>query len=83
MNNLNEEYDFDVNIYDTIRKNIKIYRNREGLTSEQLSEKIGLSHEFIRHIESEKIGKNFSVDTLYKISVVLNVSLDKLVQKRR
>ena len=42
---------------------------------------VGLSHDFIRQIESEKVGNNFSVDTFYKIAVALDVGLDKLVKK--
>jgi len=68
-------------IYDTIRRNIKKYRNERGLTSAQLAEKVNLSHDFIRQIESEKIRYNFSVETFYKIAVALDVELDKLVKK--
>jgi transcriptional regulator with XRE-family HTH domain len=70
----------DYNIYDTIRRNIKKYRKEKGLTSAQLAEMVGLSHDFIRQIESEKTRYNFSVETLYKISVALDVSLDKFVE---
>lgn len=82
--NLNEKYsplNFDENIYNTIRKNIKKYRKERGLTSAQLAEMVDLSHDFIRQIESEKVGYNFSVETFYKISVALEVSLDKLIEK--
>lgn len=75
------ELKFDNDIYDTIRKNIKKYRNQKGLTSAKLAELVDLSHEFIRQIESEKIAYNFSVDTFYKISVALDVRLDDLIQK--
>lgn len=68
-------------IYDTIRRNIKKYRNERGLTSAQLAQKVNLSHDFIRQIESEKIRYNFSVETFYKIAVALDVELDKLVKK--
>lgn len=50
------------------------------MTSAQLAEMVGLSHDFIRQIESEKTRYNFSVETFYKISVALGVSLDKLVE---
>ena len=70
----------DYTIYDTIRRNIKKYRKEKGLTSAQLAEMVGLSHDFIRQIESEKTRYNFSVETLYKISVALDVSLDKFVE---
>lgn len=68
-------------IYDVIRRNIKKYRKEKGLTSAQLAEMVGLSHDFIRQIESEKTRYNFSVETLYKISVALGVGLDKLAEK--
>ncbi len=72
---------FDTDIYNTIRKNIKKYRKLKGMTTEELSELVGLSHEFIRQIESEKVAYNFSVETFYRISVALGVTLDMLVQK--
>lgn len=75
-----KELNFDKEIYNTIRKNIKKYRNERGMTSAQLAELVDLSHDFIRQIESEKTAYNFSVETLYKISVALNVKLDDLIQ---
>lgn len=73
--------EFDNNIYDTIRKNIRKYRKERKITSAELAEMVGLSHEFIRQIQSDKAAYNFSVETLYKISVALNVSLDDLIKK--
>ena len=78
---LKKELNFDTDIYNTIRKNIKFYRREKGLTSANLAEMVGLSHDFIRQIESEKTAYNFSVDTFYRISVALDVSLDMLIQK--
>ncbi len=72
---------FDDDIYNTIRRNIKKYRKEKGLTSAQLAEMVDLSHDFIRQIESEKTRYNFSVETFYKISVALDVGLDRLVKK--
>ena len=76
------ELNFDRNIYDTIRKNIKKYRKQKRITSAELAELIDVSHDFIRQIESEKVAANFSVETLYKISIALDVSLDMLIQKQ-
>ncbi len=76
-----EELKFNPNIYDTIRKNIKKYRKEKGITSAQLSEMVDLSHDFIRQIESEKAAYNFSVDTFYRFSVALGVTLDDLIQE--
>lgn len=76
-----ESLEFIPNIYDVIRRNIKKYRKEKGLTSAQLAEMVDLSHDFIRQIESEKVAYNFSVDTFYKISVALGVTLDELIQE--
>ena len=76
-----KELNFNPNIYDTIRKNIKKYRKERKMTSAELAELVDLSHDFIRQIESEKTAYNFSVETFYKISVALDVKLDDLIQK--
>lgn len=81
MQNKTVHLQFDNDIYNTIRRNIKKFRIERGLTSAQLAEMVDLSHDFIRQIESEKVQNNFSVDTFYKIAVALNVSLDKLIEK--
>ena len=65
-------------VYDTIRRNIKKSRRERGMTSAQLAEQVGLSHDFIRQIESEKARYNFSVETFCKIAQALEVSLDQL-----
>lgn len=76
-----EELKFDKNIYNTIRKNIRKYRREKGITSQQLAEMVDLSHDFIRQIQSDRAAYNFSVDTFYKISVALGVTMDMLIQK--
>ena len=75
----NIQYDND--IYNTIRRNIKKTRKEKGMTAAELAEMVDLSHDFIRQIESEKIKANFSVDTFYRIAIALDVSLDKLIEK--
>jgi len=77
------QLEFDPDIYNTIRRNIRRYRKKRKMTSARLAELVGLSHDFIRQIQSEKAGYNFSVETLYKISIALDVSLDKLVEKNK
>ena len=54
-----EQLAFDDNIYDTIRRNIKKYRREKKMTAAELAELVGRSHDFIRQIESEKVGYNF------------------------
>lgn len=71
---------YEINIYDQIAKNIKKYRKEAGITQAVLAEGVGVSHEFIRRIESEKGLKTFSVDTIWKISIVLNIDPGKLFE---
>ncbi len=71
---------YEVNIYEQVAKNIKKYRREAGLTQAELAEAIGVSHEFIRRIESKKGKKTFSFQTIWNISKVLNVSLDELAE---
>ena len=65
---------YEINIYEQIAKNIKKYRQCAGITQAVLAEKVGVSHEFIRRIESKKGIKTFSVDTIWKISLALNIN---------
>lgn len=74
---------YDDDIYNTIRRNIRKYRKQKGLTSAQLAEMVDLSHDFIRQIQSEKAAYNFSVETFYKISVALGVSMDSCAKKSK
>ena len=80
---------YEINIYEQIARNIKKYRKEAGITQAELAEKIGVSHEFIRRNESKKGKKSFSVDTVWKISIALDIQpgqlfeidLDELVQQ--
>ena len=65
---------YEINIYEQIAKNIKKYRNIAKISQAELAERVGVSHEFIRRNESKKGRKSFSVDTLWKISLALNVN---------
>ena len=69
---------YEINIYEQIAKNIKKYRMAAGMTQAVLAEKVGVSHEFIRRNESVKGKKSFSVDTVWKIAVVLDIDPGKL-----
>ena len=78
---MNQKIEFDSNIYDTIRKNIRKYRKQKKMTSAKLADLVDLSHDFIRQIQSDKAKYNFSVDTFYRISVALEVTMDDLIKR--
>ena len=71
---------YEINIYEQISRNIKKYRMEAGITQAELAEKVGVSHEFIRRNESKKGIKSFSVDTVWKISIALDIDPGKLFE---
>lgn len=71
---------YEINIYEQIARNIKKYRKEVGITQAVLAERVGVSHEFIRRIESKKGVKTFSVDTIWKISIALDIDPGKLFE---
>ena len=72
-------------IYSIIGKNIKRYRllynaNVQVLTQKDLAERVGVSTSLIGCLESKKISQGISIPNLYKISKVLNVSMEKFFE---
>lgn len=70
-----------MDIYDTVRYNIKKYRNKRGITQQKLAELSGLSHEYIRGIEAPNMKTTFSLDTVEKISIALEMDFMYLFEK--
>jgi len=67
-------------LHNIVCSNIKKFRNKRGLTQQELSEKIEISHEYLRQLESQKGKKDFAFYTLYKISLALNVPIDDFLK---
>lgn len=80
MTKFKREFNFDENIIKTIAYNVIKYRKLNNITQEQLAIDIGVSPEFIRKFESTKDSEGLSLMSLYKISVVLNTSIDKFFE---
>lgn len=51
------------------------------MTQAELAEKADLTHDYIRQIESNKVANTFSVQTLYDISIALDIELKLLFEK--
>ena len=68
-------------IYKIIRHNIKKYRILKNMTQAELAEKADLTHDYIRQIESDKVANTFSVQTLYDISLALDIEMNLSVEK--
>ena len=80
MTTFKRDFKFNNNIKENISKNIKKYRLLNGITQEQLALDVGKSYDFIRRLEFKKGEIGCSLDTLYKISVVLNTRIDKFFE---
>ncbi len=75
MTTFSREFKFKSNIMEIMSKNIKKYRKLAGITQEQLAVDIDRNIDFTKKLENNKVG--CSIETLYRISIVLNVSMDK------
>lgn len=73
-------FNFEDNIIVKVSENIRKYRKIAGITQEQLAVDVGKSYDLIRRIEYKKGAVSCSVDTLYRISVVLGITMDKLFE---
>lgn len=80
MTTFKRDFDFDENIMERISINIRKYRKLAGITQEQLAVDVGRSYDFIRRLEYKKGAVGCSIDTLYKISIVLGVTMDKFFE---
>lgn len=80
MTTFKRNFKFDKDIRKKISLNIRKYRLLIGITQEQLALDVGKSYDFIRRLEFKKGEVGCSLDTLYKISVVLNTRIDKFFE---
>lgn len=80
MATFKREFKFEDNIMVKVSKNIRKYRKISNITQEQLAVDVGKSYDFIRRLEYKKGEIGCSVDTLYRISVVLGITMDKLFE---
>ena len=69
------------NIYDTVRKNIKKYRIKKGMTQQELADASDFSHGYIREIESLKMSSTFSLDAVEKIANGLEIDFKLLFEE--
>lgn len=74
------DFNFAPDIKKRISLNIRKYRLAAGITQEQLAVDIGKSYDFTRRLEFKKGEVGCSNETLYRISVVLNVRIDKFFE---
>ena len=62
--------------------NIALYRNKAGLTQEQLAESVGISRSHLSAIEAPNVIRPFSLEILFNIADVLHVHPGSLLEWR-
>ncbi len=81
MTTFKRDFNFNINIIEVVAKNVRKYRKLVGITQEQLALDIGVSNDFLRRFETTLGKEGMSLNTLYKISVVLDVSMEKFFEE--
>ncbi len=76
-----KDYNFNPHIKTTICQNIKKFRMEKGIKLIELSEAVGVSYDHLRRVEAVNDRDNISLITLYKISKVLDVRIDKFFEE--
>jgi transcriptional regulator with XRE-family HTH domain len=77
-----EEYEsYNSNIKSIICQNIKKYRKQKKISVIDLAEKLDVSVNHLKRIESINDRNNISLITLYKISIILGVRIDKFFEE--
>ena len=64
--------------YYLVRYNIKKYRKHAKITSQELADRSGFTHQYIRNLESLKSFQRPRLDTIYRIAQALNIDIKKL-----
>ena len=82
MTTFKRDFTFRDNIIEVVARNVRKYRKMAGITQEQLATDIGVSNDFLRRFETTFGKEGMSLNTLYKISIVLNVSIEKFFQEK-
>ncbi len=76
-----KKFNFNPDIKQVIAENIRKFRLEKGYTQEQLAVYAERSPEFVRRIESELGERGFSIETLYRISIVLEKDVGEFFKK--
>jgi transcriptional regulator with XRE-family HTH domain len=91
MTTFKRDFSFNQDIIGVVARNVRKYRKMADafscglltllisspITQEQLAIDIGVSNDFLRRFETTFGKEGMSLNTLYKISIVLNIPMDK------
>ena len=66
--------------YITLGLKIAYYRKKRGYTQESFAEKVGISLNFLAQVEGTGTVRGVSLETLFKMADVLQVTSSKLLE---
>ena len=66
--------------YIALGRKIAFYRKQAGMTQESFAERMGMSVNFLAQVESAGSVRGVSLETLFRISDVLNVAVSQLLE---
>lgn len=70
-------------IYDVVAANIKKDREATGITQQDLADRTGYTHEYIRRIESPNRRGGFTIESVYIISKALDIHISELFETKK
>ncbi len=71
------KYQFNPEMYKTVGKNIRFYRQAKNMSIAELSQYAEIKKDFLQKFEMADSDLPISIYDLYKISVILDTSIDK------
>ena len=79
MNKVKEIKPID-EVQNIVGANIRKKCKEDNINIMNLSEEIGMSYEYLRHIVSRRGKKNLSFYSMYKIALMLDMTMDELCE---
>lgn len=70
-------------IYNIVAANIKKERISAGITQQELADRTGYSHEYIRRIEAPNRTSGFTIESVYVISKALGIPIEVLFETKK
>ena len=78
---MSKNYQLNPEMYKTVAKNVTYYRKKKGLSIDELSKYAEIKKEFLQEFEYSEENMAISIYDLYKISVILETSIDKFFEQ--
>ena len=79
---MSKNYKFNPQMYKTVAKNIRFYRKKKSMSIDELSTYAQINKEYLQKFEFADTNMSISIYDLYKISVILETSIDKFFDEK-